>query len=328
MNAVYSQSHSQNKLTVVVIGDCSCPFDREDEEERRPLHATFIEVFELERANCDMAYYICSDVLQMHENEPKQMSPANVEDSNLKIEVDSMKRSFCSSLLEILLETGDAIRETKETHDLLQEAEQSLLENSSYALRDLEMKHKMALEHVEKQLVSLTKQLEYKDFARKELLTANESLERNLSKAKAESMTVKQELETCMMEIEQLKMRGKTAESEKDSLARQFKDVEFDLSQCKVAYSRLETSADEKLQKTKDLLKKMLDSYKQKQAEVESLQQDFNRTRSEAFQLEKTIESLTKQRDSAMAELVNFRENVGIVQIRTKQPSKDYVAAL
>eukprot|EP00960_Hanusia_phi_P041536 755033-Hanusia_phi.AAC.3 len=38
-----------------------------------------IEVFELERANCDMAYYICSDVLQMHENEPKQMSPANVE---------------------------------------------------------------------------------------------------------------------------------------------------------------------------------------------------------------------------------------------------------
>ena len=50
----------------------------------------------------------------------------------------------------------------RETQDLLQETEQSLFESSSYALRDLEMKHKMAFDHIEKQLVSLTKQLEYK----------------------------------------------------------------------------------------------------------------------------------------------------------------------
>mmetsp|Transcript_25113 Transcript_25113/g.82864 ORF Transcript_25113/g.82864 Transcript_25113/m.82864 type:complete len:515 (-) Transcript_25113:524-2068(-) len=324
INAVYSQSHSQNKLTVVVIGDCSCPHDGEEGgEQDRPLHATFIEVFELERANRDMAYYICSDVLQMHENEARQPSSDDMEGLNLTVEIHNIKSLVSSSLQEIVDQTADVIREMRETQDLLQETEQSLIESSSYALRDLEMKHKMAFDHIEKQLVSLTKQLEYKDFARKELLAAKECLEKNLSKAKAEGMSFKQELEACKMKIDELNMKGKIAESERDSLARQLEGADLDLSQSKAAYSRLEISSGEKLQKTKDLLKKMLDSYKQKQAEVESLQQDFNRMRSQTFQLEKNVELLTKQRDNAIAELLDFRENVGIVQIRTKQPAKD-----
>ncbi|EKX50155.1 hypothetical protein GUITHDRAFT_103968 [Guillardia theta CCMP2712] len=315
INAVYSQSHSQNKLTVVVIGDCSCPHDGEEGgEQDRPLHATFIEVFELERANRDMAYYICSDVLQMHENEARQPSSDDMEGLNLTVEIHNIKSLVSSSLQEIVDQTADVIREMRETQDLLQETEQSLIESSSYALRDLEMKHKMAFDHIEKQLVSLTKQLEYKDFARKELLAAKECLEKNLSKAKAEGM----ELEACKMKIDELNMKGKIAESERDSLARQLEGADLDLSQSKAAYSRLEISSGEKLQKTKDLLKKMLDSYKQKQAEVESLQQDFNRMRSQTFQLEKNVELLTKQRDNAIAELLDFRENVG-----TKQPAKD-----
>ena len=224
----------------------SADFD-EEEEEDADAPTTFVEVFVLKQKAGVGGYFVTDDMLHLLssplETAPVPRSPSILrqklretleqlhDESGSRAEAEEelrqVKSHVTSSGMEIQM-LRQTLEETQSELELKQQALDDALaqvaevearaEASERELRaDLDAKHNVALEHVERQLQALQQQLRHSSRSREELQKSKDSTQAQLSDVRGESRTLRDALEKCKnvntaleRELAQLKSRVST----------------------------------------------------------------------------------------------------------------------